>query len=60
MFHSLEQVQLSLEETSYWKAFEGFIRKTCELVRYVNAPESVQNGLSGESVVLPAGLSERP
>uniref|UniRef100_A0A667GF24 ABC transporter domain-containing protein n=1 Tax=Lynx canadensis TaxID=61383 RepID=A0A667GF24_LYNCA len=55
VFHSLEQVQLSLEETSYWKAFEGFIRKTCELVRYVNAPESVQNGLSGESVVFPAG-----
>ncbi|XP_045350209.1 ATP-binding cassette sub-family A member 13 [Leopardus geoffroyi] len=49
VFHSLEQVQLSLEETSYWKAFEGFIRKTCELVRYVNAPESVQNGLSAFS-----------
>lgn len=55
VFHTLGEVQLSLEETSYWKDFTGFIRKTCELVRYANVQGSVQNGQSGKSVVFTAG-----
>lgn len=46
---------MSLEETPYWKDFEGFIRSTCELARYGNMPESVRSGLSGESMLLPVG-----
>uniref|UniRef100_A0A452QTV9 ABC transporter domain-containing protein n=1 Tax=Ursus americanus TaxID=9643 RepID=A0A452QTV9_URSAM len=49
VFHTLGEVQLSLEETSYWKDFTGFIRKTCELVRYANVQGSVQNGQSAFS-----------
>ncbi|XP_077916041.1 ATP-binding cassette sub-family A member 13 [Halichoerus grypus] len=49
IFHALGKVQLSLEETSCWKGFTGFIRKTCELVRYVNMQGSVQNGPSAFS-----------
>uniref|UniRef100_A0A673SY29 ATP binding cassette subfamily A member 13 n=1 Tax=Suricata suricatta TaxID=37032 RepID=A0A673SY29_SURSU len=52
-FHTLEQVWLSLEETSYWRDFEGFIRNTCELARSVNAPDSVQSGLSAFSAESP-------
>ncbi|XP_034521233.1 ATP-binding cassette sub-family A member 13 isoform X3 [Ailuropoda melanoleuca] len=49
VFHTLGEVQLSLEETSYWKDFTGFIRKTCELVHYANVQGSVQNGQSASS-----------
>ncbi|KAF0873265.1 ABCAD protein, partial [Crocuta crocuta] len=51
--HTLEQVWVSLEETPYWKDFEGFIRSTCELARYGNTPESVRSGLSAFSAESP-------
>uniref|UniRef100_A0A8D1DE14 ABC transporter domain-containing protein n=1 Tax=Sus scrofa TaxID=9823 RepID=A0A8D1DE14_PIG len=34
-----------LEQTPSWKAFLGFVRKTCELARFVNKQESFQDGL---------------
>ncbi|KAM4874915.1 ATP-binding cassette sub-family A member 13 [Thomomys bottae] len=36
IFHILEKAQTSLEQIPYWKTFLGFIRITCEAVRYVN------------------------
>ncbi|KAF6301418.1 ATP binding cassette subfamily A member 13 [Rhinolophus ferrumequinum] len=45
IFHMLEKAQLSLEQTHYWKALMGLIRKTCEVARYVNMPEGFQNSL---------------
>uniref|UniRef100_A0A8C5XUF3 ATP binding cassette subfamily A member 13 n=1 Tax=Microcebus murinus TaxID=30608 RepID=A0A8C5XUF3_MICMU len=53
IFHSLEKAQLSLEQTYYWKAFADFIRKTCEVARYVNMQETSQNSLSAFSVESP-------
>ncbi|XP_053409814.1 ATP-binding cassette sub-family A member 13 [Nycticebus coucang] len=46
IFHILEKAQFSLEQTSYWKAFTEFIRKTCEGAQYVNVQESFPNSLS--------------
>ncbi|XP_045142225.1 ATP-binding cassette sub-family A member 13 [Echinops telfairi] len=40
IFHILEKAQLSLEQTDDWKAFIGFIRKTCEVAYHVNMQES--------------------
>ncbi|XP_073095223.1 ATP-binding cassette sub-family A member 13 [Manis javanica] len=45
ILHTLEEAQLSLGQASYWKAFTGFIRRTCEVARYVNMQESFQNSL---------------
>ncbi|XP_008589199.1 PREDICTED: ATP-binding cassette sub-family A member 13, partial [Galeopterus variegatus] len=45
IFHILEKVQSSLEQTPYWKAFIRFIRKTCEVVQYVNMQGCFQNSL---------------
>ncbi|XP_045421289.1 ATP-binding cassette sub-family A member 13-like isoform X2 [Lemur catta] len=49
IFHSLEKAQFSLEQTYYWKAFADFIRKTCEVARYVNMQGTFQNSLSAFS-----------
>uniref|UniRef100_A0A8C0R712 ATP binding cassette subfamily A member 13 n=1 Tax=Canis lupus dingo TaxID=286419 RepID=A0A8C0R712_CANLU len=43
VFHTLEEVQLSLEETAYRGAFLGLIRKTCELVCYVHVHGRLPN-----------------
>ncbi|XP_052055678.1 ATP-binding cassette sub-family A member 13 [Apodemus sylvaticus] len=43
--HILEEVQMSMQNMSYWKILSGIIRKTCELARYVNAHGSFQNSL---------------
>ncbi|XP_060221645.1 ATP-binding cassette sub-family A member 13 isoform X2 [Meriones unguiculatus] len=43
--HILEEVQISLQQMSYWKIFSEIIRKTCELVQYVNEHGSFQNSL---------------
>ena len=51
MFHTFEKAQSVLEHTHFWKAFRGFIRKTCEVARYVNEQAGVQNGSLGKSVV---------
>nr|XP_044991908.1 ATP-binding cassette sub-family A member 13 [Jaculus jaculus] len=47
--HILEKVQLSLEQMPYWKVFPEFIRKTCEITRYVNMHGSFQNSLMASS-----------
>lgn len=52
----LEKAQLSLEQTHYWKALTGLIRKTCEVARYVNMPEGFQNSPPGKSVVFTTGM----
>uniref|UniRef100_E1BM08 ATP binding cassette subfamily A member 13 n=1 Tax=Bos taurus TaxID=9913 RepID=E1BM08_BOVIN len=49
MFHTLEKAQSFLEHTHFWKAFMGFIRKTCEVARYVNKQEGIQNSSLGFS-----------
>ncbi|XP_021109905.1 ATP-binding cassette sub-family A member 13 [Heterocephalus glaber] len=49
IFHILEKAQLSLGQMSYWKSFPEFIRKTCEMARYVNTQGSFQNNLSALS-----------
>ena len=51
MLHTFEKAQSVLEHTHFWKAFRGFIRKTCEVARYVNEQAGVQNGSLGKSVV---------
>lgn len=56
ILHTLEEAQLSLGQASNWKAFTGFIRRTCEVARYVNMQESFQNSLFGKSVVLATGM----
>uniref|UniRef100_G3TCM3 ABC transporter domain-containing protein n=1 Tax=Loxodonta africana TaxID=9785 RepID=G3TCM3_LOXAF len=47
LFCTLEKIQLSLEQTDYWKAFIGFIRKTCEVARNVNMQESFHSSRFG-------------
>ncbi|CAM9884095.1 unnamed protein product [Rangifer tarandus platyrhynchus] len=49
MFHTFEKAQSVLEHTHFWRAFRGFIRKTCEVARYVNEQAGVQNGSLGFS-----------
>ncbi|XP_013375964.1 PREDICTED: ATP-binding cassette sub-family A member 13 [Chinchilla lanigera] len=49
IFHILEKAQLSLGQMSHWKSFLEFIRKTCEMARYVNTKGSFQNTLSAVS-----------
>nr|XP_020755556.1 LOW QUALITY PROTEIN: ATP-binding cassette sub-family A member 13 [Odocoileus virginianus texanus] len=49
MFHTFEKAQSVLEHTHFWKAFRGFIRKTCEVARHVNEQAGVQNGSLGFS-----------
>ncbi|XP_010623196.1 ATP-binding cassette sub-family A member 13 [Fukomys damarensis] len=49
IFHILERAQLSLGQMSYWKSFPEFIRKTCEMARYVNTQGSFPNNLSALS-----------
>ncbi|XP_070224967.1 ATP-binding cassette sub-family A member 13 [Bos mutus] len=49
MFDTLEKAQSFLEHTHFWKAFMGFIRKTCEVARYVNKQEGIQNSSLGFS-----------
>ncbi|GAB1295812.1 ATP-binding cassette sub-family A member 13 [Apodemus speciosus] len=44
--HILEEVQMSMQNMSYWKILSGIIRKTCELARYVNMHGSFQNSLT--------------
>ncbi|KAM5203989.1 ATP-binding cassette sub-family A member 13 isoform 2-T2 [Hipposideros larvatus] len=44
IFHTPENAQLSLEQTHYWDMLKGFIRKTCEMARYVTMPGGFQNG----------------
>lgn len=51
MFDTLEKAQSFLEHTHFWKAFMGFIRKTCEVARYVNKQEGIQNSSLGKSVL---------
>ncbi|XP_020919565.1 ATP-binding cassette sub-family A member 13 isoform X7 [Sus scrofa] len=58
LFHTLKKVQLFLEQTPSWKAFLGFVRKTCELARFVNKQESFQDGLLDKSVTSPPAFSE--
>ncbi|CAD7687011.1 unnamed protein product [Nyctereutes procyonoides] len=43
VFHTLEEVQLSLEETAYRGAFLGLIRKTCDLLCYVHVHGRLPN-----------------
>ncbi|KAI4570236.1 hypothetical protein MJT46_005753 [Ovis ammon polii x Ovis aries] len=43
MFHILEKAQSFLEHTHFWKAFMGFIGKTCEVAQYVNKHEGIQS-----------------
>ncbi|XP_023570208.1 ATP-binding cassette sub-family A member 13 [Octodon degus] len=49
IFHIIKKAQLSLRQMSYWKSFLEFIRKTCEMARYVNIQGSFQNSLSALS-----------
>ena len=49
MFHTLEKAHSFLEHTHFWKAFMGFIRRTCEVARYVNKQEGIQNSSLGKS-----------
>uniref|UniRef100_A0A8C6FU00 ATP binding cassette subfamily A member 13 n=1 Tax=Moschus moschiferus TaxID=68415 RepID=A0A8C6FU00_MOSMO len=49
MFHTLEKAQSFLEHTHLWKAFMGFIRKTCEVARCVNKQEGIQSSSLGFS-----------
>ncbi|XDB49958.1 hypothetical protein AB1E18_003527 [Capra hircus] len=49
MFHILEKAQSFLEHTHFWKAFMGFIGKTCEVARYVNKHEGIQSSSLGFS-----------
>lgn len=51
MFHILEKAQSFLEHTHFWKAFMGFIGKTCEVARYVNKHEGIQSSSLGKSVL---------
>ncbi|XP_008050014.1 ATP-binding cassette sub-family A member 13, partial [Carlito syrichta] len=46
IFHTLEKAQFFLEQTYYWNAFTGFIRKTCEVARYVNMHERFHSSRS--------------
>nr|XP_038948786.1 ATP-binding cassette sub-family A member 13 [Rattus norvegicus] len=43
--HILGEVQMSMQQMSYWEIISGIIRKTCELARYVNMHGSFQNSL---------------
>ncbi|KAI4584687.1 hypothetical protein MJG53_006221, partial [Ovis ammon polii x Ovis aries] len=49
MFHILEKAQSFLEHTHFWKAFMGFIGKTCEVAQYVNKHEGIQSSSLGFS-----------
>ncbi|XP_061022272.1 ATP-binding cassette sub-family A member 13 [Dama dama] len=49
MFHTFERAQSVLEHTHFWKAFRGFVRKTCEAARYVNERAGVEIGSLGFS-----------